>query len=346
MLLKKLTEANAVSGNENSVREIIISEIEKYCTNVKVDKMGNVIAFKQGTEGNHNSIMLSAHMDEVGFIVTGITDKGYINFKPVGSVDDRVLLSKKVTIGDAKVSGVIGLRAVHLQKPEERRQIVKVKDMYIDIGTKNKAEAEKKVQLGDYIAFDSEFISFGDNRIKAKALDDRVGCAVLVEMLKEDFPSDVYACFTVQEEVGLRGAQVAAYNVNPHVAIVVEGTTCSDVPGADEHEYSTVMGEGAAISFMDKSSYADKRLLSFLYELAQKHKVNVQYKRTVSGGNDSGKIQLSGNGTVTCVISVPVRYIHSPVSVMKLDDYESVKSLVKLFLNEVNSFIDNHIMQN
>ncbi|WHH59495.1 M42 family metallopeptidase [Petroclostridium sp. X23] len=337
MLLKKLTEANGLSGNENEVREIILSEIKEYCDHITVDRMGNVIAYKKGKAGNDKKIMLSAHMDEVGLIVSSITDTGFIKFKTVGGIDARILLSKKVLIGADRIPGVIGLKAIHLQSTEERKQAVKVKSMYIDIGARNKEDAEKKVSPGDYIAFDSKYVAFGDGLVKAKALDDRVGCAILIEMLKNRYAFDLYACFTVQEEVGLRGAGVTAYTVKPDIALVVEGTTCSDVPGAEVHEYATKLGDGPAVSIMDRTSYSDKKLARMLYNLAKSNNLKVQYKRTTFGGNDAGKIHLTGEGIPTAAISVPCRYIHSPVSVMSLDDFETCSKIVALFLKELEN---------
>jgi len=335
MLLKTLTEANGVSGNEKKIREIILNEIQGYCDDITVDSIGNVIAFKKGKENNNKKVMLSAHMDEVGLIVTGITDSGFIKFEPVGGIDARILISKKVVIGDKNISGAIGIKAVHLQEPEERKNAVKVKNMYIDIGAKNKEDAEKRVSLGDYIAFDSPYVEFGNNMVKAKALDDRVGCVILIELLKENYVYDFYACFTVQEEVGLRGAKVAAYTVQPDIALVIEGTTCSDVPGAEEYQYATKIGEGPAVSIMDRASYSNKELAMMLYEVGKKNNIKVQFKQTTFGGNDAGVIHLTGIGVPTAAISVPCRYIHSPVSVMKLDDYHGCMQIVKLFLKEL-----------
>ncbi|NLY43867.1 MAG: M42 family metallopeptidase [Clostridiaceae bacterium] len=336
MLLKELTEANGVSGNEKEVRDIILREISGYCEKISIDRMGNIIALRKGTSDNGKKVMLSAHMDEVGLIVTGFTDTGFIKFKPVGGIDPRILVSKKVLVGKQRLPGVIGLKAIHLQEPNERKQAVKIKNMYIDIGAKNKEDAEKKVSLGDYIAFDSCYMPFGNNLVKAKALDDRAGCAILIEMIKERYSFDLYACFTVQEEVGLRGAKVAAYTVQPDMALVVEGTTCSDVPGAKEHEYATTLGDGPAISIMDRTSYSNKELSRLLYSLAKENNIKVQYKKTTLGGNDAGVIHLTGKGIPTATISVPCRYIHSPVSVMSMEDFEGCKKLVKLFLEYIN----------
>ncbi len=332
-MLKKLTEEIGISGNEKKVRDIIKQEISSYCTSVTVDRLGNLIAYKKGTDATiSKKLMLSAHMDEVGLMVTNITDSGFIKFKSVGGIDPRILLSKSVFVGEKKMPGIIGIKAIHLQKPAERKNAVKMADMYIDIGAKSKEEAQQKVSLGDAIGFNSRYTYFGNNFIKAKALDDRVGCAILIEMLKNTYLFDLYACFTVQEEVGLRGSKVCAYNIAPDMALVLEGTTCSDVPGVKEHLHATTMGEGPAISIMDRASYSDKTLSRLLYTLAKDNDIKVQYKRTTFGGNDAGEIHTSREGVPTAVISVPCRYIHSPVSVMQLEDYKNCEKLVQMFL--------------
>jgi putative aminopeptidase FrvX len=331
VLLKELTELNGVSGNEEEVREFIKEKILNFTDEIKVDSIGNLIAFKKGSSSKYK-IMLSAHMDEVGLMVTGYGEGGTLKFKPVGGIDERILLSKSVFVGDKKLQGVIGCKPVHLQERDERTGNIKVKNMYIDIGAERKEEAEKLVQVGEYVSFYSEYTELGDVCVKAKALDDRVGCAVLIEALKKNYSFDLYACFTVQEEVGLRGSEVAAYAVKPDLAIVVEGTTCSDVPGVEKYDYSTLLGGGAALTIMDRTSYADKTLVQYIYDMAKKNNINIQFKQTTTGGNDAGKIQRSCGGVKVVSISVPCRYIHSPVSVMNKDDFDCVKQIVLLAL--------------
>lgn len=331
-LLKKLTEANGVSGNEDEVRNIIREEIMPLVDKVYIDGIGNLIGYKKGKSEDAKKVMLCAHMDEVGFIITSISDNGMLKFKPVGGIDPRILISKRVLIGKDRIPGVLGIKAIHLQEPSERANAVKVDQMYIDIGAKSKEEAEGLVKLGDYASFDSEMVQFGENKIKAKALDDRVGCLALIEALKAEYDDDVYACFTVQEEVGLRGAGVAAYHVQPDIAMVVEGTTCSDVTGVDEHMYSTIMGAGPAITIMDGSSISDRDLIDKLRDIAEDRSIPYQLKKGTTGGNDAGKIHLSREGVATCVVSVPCRYIHSPSSVMDMDDLKNTVELVKEFV--------------
>ena len=335
MILKELTELNGISGSEYNVMEYIKSHIEKYADSINIDSMGNLIAFKKGDTGKYK-VMISAHMDEVGLMVTGYQD-GMLKFKGVGGLDERILPGKRVLVGDKRIPGFIGVKPIHLQEREERGANIKLKSMYIDIGADKKEDAEALAPLGEYVAFYSEYTELGNDTVKAKALDDRVGCAILMELIKEKYDFDLYACFTVQEEVGLRGSEIAAYRIKPHIALVMEGTTCSDVPGVEEHSHSTTLGGGAALTIMDRTSYADKALVDFLYKLAEENNIKVQFKRTTTGGNDAGKIQLTGSGVKVASISVPCRYIHSPVSVMSKKDYESCLKLAKLALERFNN---------
>jgi len=330
-LLKRLTEAHGVSGDEGEIRDILKIESAGLADEVSIDKMGNLIAFKKGTKGG-KKLMLCAHMDEVGLIIHSIADNGTLKFSTVGSIDPRVLISKKVRIGKKKIPGILGLKAIHLQEPEERKTIVKTKQLYIDIGAKSRDEALKIVNIGDYAAFDVEYLPFGQGRIKAKALDDRLGCSVLLDVLKNRYPCDLYACFTVQEEIGTRGAGVAAFNIKPSMALIIEGTTCSDVPGVDEHMRSTKLGKGPAITVMDRTSYSNKDMVNKLIETAKNENIPYQMKESVTGGNDAGAIHVSGEGIKTAVVSVPCRYIHSPNSVADMNDYYSTSRLVEAFL--------------
>lgn len=333
MLLKELTELHGVSGYEDEVRNYIKGKATAWADDMKVDSIGNLIVYKKGKSPKFK-VMLSAHMDEVGLMATGYGENGTIKFKTVGGIDDRILPGKRVVIGNGKIPGIIGVKPVHLQEREDRNYNIKIKNLSIDIGAEKKEEAEKSVPLGEFIAFYSTYLELGKDCIKAKALDDRVGCAALLEALKREYEFDLYACFTVQEEVGLRGSEVAAYTVNPDLALVIEGTTCSDVPGVSKHDYSTRLGAGAALTIMDRTSYPDKNLVNYIYDLAKKNGLNIQFKQTTTGGNDAGKIQRSRSGVKVASISVPCRYIHSPVSVMSKKDFENVQNVLSLVLDE------------
>lgn len=335
--LEKLTQINAVSGNEQAIRGVIKSMIEPYADEITVDTMGNIIALKKGADSNGKKVVLSAHMDEVGFIVSEITDDGYIKFKSVGGIDERIMLAQSVVIGDNAVPGVIGIKAVHLQSPDERQSVIKEKDMYIDIGASDADEAKSKVSLGDYIAFNSPYMETGDF-IKAKALDDRVGCALLCELIKGEYQNDIYFCFCVQEEVGCRGATIVSKRLGADVAVVLESTTASDVPGSEEHQYSSYLGGGPVISVMDRGSYSDKGLNEFITGLAQNNDIKFQYKKSSFGGNDARAYQISSLPCKTAVISLACRYIHSPVSCSLRSDVELMFSLSKLICQNIHRF--------
>ncbi len=336
MLLKRLTEANGVSGNEKEVRQLIIDEIKDYVDDIKVDKIGNVIAFKKGSIDSPR-VMIAAHMDEVGLMVTKIESSGLIRFTPVGGIDQRILVSKTVSIGKDNIPGVIGAKPIHLQEPGERSKALTYKQLYIDIGAKSKEQAEEFVKIGDYIAFDSKYTEFGHNLVKAKALDDRVGCSVLIDLIKSDTKLSFYAVFTVMEEVGLVGAGPAAYHVEPEIGIILEGTTCSDVTDVEPHLHSTKLGNGPAISLMDRTTYFDKNLRELIVETAKENDIPYQFRKTIFGGNDSGRIHIAKEGAKTATISVPCRYIHSPISVMNKDDYTNTSKLLKLVIEKIET---------
>ncbi|TDT60933.1 M42 family metallopeptidase [Fonticella tunisiensis] len=329
MMLKEYTDAFGVSGCEKEIREIIKSKVQEL-GETRVDKLGNLIVHKKG---NGKRVMLAAHMDEVGFIVTKIKDDGRIIFRPVGGIDPRILISKRVVFGRTKTVGVIGSKPIHLQSPSERNSPVDIKELFIDIGATSKDEVQKYVKPGDYATFESQYVDMG-KYIKAKALDDRVGCAVVTEMLKDDFNLDIYGTFTVQEEVGLRGAGVAAFAIEPEIALIFEGTTCADI-AKDEKDYVTTPGEGPAISLMDRTSSANGKLLKRIVEIAEKNNIPYQYRRGKFGGNDAGRIHRTKEGCLTATISVPTRYIHSPISMINKEDYENTINLVKLVLRSL-----------
>lgn len=314
MLLKELCQCSGVSGNEDEVSNLILKNIK--ADRVTVDSMGNIIAFKKGTVGNKH-IMVTAHMDEVGFIISSV-DGDFLRFKTVGGIDAAVLCSKRVLIGG--IEGVIGLRAVHLQKKEEREKTVEQKELYIDIG------GGMEDLIGEYGAFKSDFVEFG-NKIKAKALDDRVGCALLLDLLQNSYPCDITAVFTVQEEVGLRGAKIAAHAVKPDLAIVLEGTTCADVYNTPEHEQVTQQGKGVALTFMDNRMIVNKALLEKIKDIAIEKNILWQYKKTTLGGTDGGAIHTSNEGIPTAILAVPCRYIHSPSCVMDKRDFDAFCAL-------------------
>jgi len=333
--LKDLCALNGVSGNEDEVREYIINRAKKYTDEITTDVMGNVIILKKGAKTPDKKIVLCAHMDEVGIIVTSVTDDGYLRFAKAGGIDNRVMLGKSVLIGKNRVQGVIGCKAIHLVKLKDRETPTEAEDMYIDIGTANREEAEKLVSPGDSGTFDEDIREFGDGYIKAKAIDDRLGCAVLLELIESELPVDCMFAFTVQEEVGLRGANTAAYQTAPDIAIIVEGTTAADLPSVSENKKVCKLGNGPVIPFMDNGAIYNKEIRNKIIEIADKNEIPWQTKTYVAGGTDGAAFQNSRSGVKTIGIAAPIRNLHSPSNVGKLSDMEAVLKLTKLFLEEM-----------
>ncbi len=332
-LLEKLCICDGISGDESSVRSIIINEISDHVDDITVDNLGNIIVFKKGKNRAVNKLMISAHMDEVGLMVTDITTDGYLKFDEVGGIDKRVLIGKQVTIGSGKISGVIGVKPVHLSKGDEASAIPSISDMYIDIGTVSMDEALEYVSYGDSINFVSDF-AYNDYSVRSKALDDRFGCYVLLSLIKSELEYDTYFVFAVQEEVGLRGAKVAAYSVAPEFAIVAETTTAADLPGIEQSHQVCNLGNGAVISVMDRRTIYDKKLVNEAFDAAEVTGAKAQYKRAVAGGNDAGVIHQSRGGVRTLAVSLPCRYLHAPSCIASIEDCESmIKIIIQLAKN-------------
>lgn len=338
MLLRQLSEAFGVSGHETAVRQLIVDAIKDVAHEYRVDALGNLIALKKG-DGTSRKVMVAAHMDEVGLMIVRVEKEGSLRFRPVGGIDPRVLLSKKVLIGDKKVPGVIGVKPIHLLEPRARQQVMPIEEMSIDIGASSKEEADNLVRVGDYAAFDVSFGELGDTlrTVKGKAFDDRAGCAVLIELLRDSYPFDFYAVFTVQEEVGLRGAKVAAYSVAPDLAFALEGTICDDSPKKRDVSPTTVLGAGPAITVMDRSVISDRRLVDLLLATAQQQGIPYQFKQPGMGGTDAGAIHLAREGVPAAVVSVPSRYIHSPVCLLSLNDLDNTIRLMRETLRQVDA---------
>lgn len=335
MLLARLSEASGISGQEGEVRAVIRNEIAPYVDEISVDPIGNLIALKRGRVGK-TKVMLAAHMDEVGLMVVGFESNGLLHVAAAGGVDPRVLVSKTVYVGRDKRPGVIGSKPIHLLKREDMDRATGIDALRVDIGAKNKEDAEKLVNLGDPVVFATKCEPLGDGFMRGKAFDDRVGCCAIIEALKVQRDFDLYGAFTVQEEVGLRGAGVAAYRTKPDLALVLEGTTAHDVSETPAHKVSTVPGKGPAIVPMDRSWMGDKRIIDRLVEVAEKAGIPYQLKRTVTGGTDAGRIGLTREGIPTVVVSMPCRFIHSPVSVINLSDFENYVKLAGLFLDSLD----------
>lgn len=331
-MLKDLCLLNGTSGREETVRNYIIEKIKDKCE-YSVDALGSVIAFKKGKKAPDKKVLVAAHTDEVGFIITDITDDGYLRFAPVGGIDAAVVLGRRVDINGIK--GIVGAKAVHLLSDDEKKNEPAFDKLAIDIGAADKAEAEKAVSLGDCAYFASDYCEFGDGFIKSKALDDRIGCMLMIELINSNLEYDTYFCFNVQEEVGLRGSGCSAYAVKPDVAVILESTTAADIDGVTGGDKCCVLGKGPVVSFMDGRTIYDKQIFDLAFEVAKENNIKIQTKTKIAGGNDAGAIQKSGAGCRVAAVSLPCRYIHSGSSVVKIGDIEETRRFLPLFLSKL-----------
>lgn len=327
-LLKELCLADGISGDEKSVRELIVDKIKDFC-DYRTDNLGNLICFKKSRKTSDKKLMICAHMDEVGLIVTGFNADGTLLFGTVGGIDPSVVIGRQVRVGEKKLFGVVGSTAVHNLSKEQREKSPSIDGMYIDIGAESKEEAEKYVSLGDCVYFSSEFTSLGEKRLKSKAVDDRAGCAMMIEMIRSDLEYDAYFVFNVQEEIGLRGSRVSAFSVDPDFAIVLEATTAADIDGVSGAKRVCELGKGPVVSFMDRSTVYDKELYRLAFDTADSEGIPCQTKTMIAGGNDAGAIHISRGGVRTIAVSVPCRYLHSPSCVIQWSDLDDSLKLVK-----------------
>lgn len=332
-LVKQLCALSGVSSFEDEVRSFLRAQAEPYADEIRIDALGNLIVFKRGSRPTGSRLLLAAHMDEVGLLIRHITDEGYLKFSTVGGIDRRVLIGKRVYVGPGRVSGVIGLKAYHLVSAEEEKKLPRLEEFYIDIGASDREQAEQLVSLGDCAVFAGDCVEFGDGMLKAKALDDRIGCAVMLELLREPLPMDCTFAFTAQEEVGCRGAFGAAFSVRPEIALVLETTTAADLAGVEGHRQVCAPGKGPVIPFMDGASVANRELFTMMRDLAGEHGIPWQTKHYIAGGNDAGPIQRSRDGVRTLVLSAAVRYLHAPHSVASVRDMEHILGLARLFVD-------------
>ena len=340
-LIIALSSIFGPTGCEDRVSAAIKPELEKYCDKVVLDRMGNLIGkLSLGNAQNRKKIMLSAHLDEVGFMIEQINDSGMLLFDTVGGIDDSVMAGKSVLVGNEKflINGVICSKAIHHKLKSERDMAEPYDKLCIDIGISDKSVAESYVSIGDFATFDvpnddSVFFGKDKNMMKCKALDDRMGCAALIEIMrllaskKPEIDLDVYFCFTVREETGYSGAEVVANRIMPDFALVFESTAIGDIPTAPENKRVAEVSRGAVISIADRSTIYDKELIDLAFALSQTENIPLQVKRYLSGGNDAGHIHKSGVGVRSLAISVPTRYLHSPYCVAHYNDYLSAKNI-------------------
>lgn len=328
--LREICSVNGAAGDESRVRAYIKARVP--ADEIITDNLGNLLVFRRGKKAPKNKIMLAAHMDEVGFMITDITDDGFLRFGAVGGIDPRVVLGRGLELANG-VKGVVGTKAIHQQTEEERKKAPDFDELTLDIGASSRAEAERYAARGDYAYFRGDFFSFGDGYIKSKALDDRAGCLIMMDMLNGGLEYDAWFAFTAQEEIGTRGAKAAAFTIAPDISIVLETTTACDISGVSGEKRVCGLGGGAVVSFMDRGTVYDRGLYALAFELAERNGIPAQTKTLVAGGNDSGAIHVSRGGVRTCALSLPCRYLHSPSCVIKESDYGAVKALAEKMLN-------------
>lgn len=333
-MLAELSECIGVSGSENRVRSLIRSAIEHDVDDIVEDAYGNLIAHRG--KRSAAKILLAAHMDEVGFMITGITKDGYLKFQTIGILP-HVLLAKKVIIGEDDIPGVIGHKSVHLTTDDERKKMPAVKSLFIDIGARSRDDAQKMVEIGTHGTFDTRFSQEGDI-IYGKAFDNRIGCYILVRLIKTMACPCLFA-FTTQEEVGLRGARIVAYTAAPRVALAIDTTASGEWPSEDEEDMPRYpeIGKGPVVTITDRSVIADRKLVSLLRNTAKANRIPYQYKKPGIGGTDAGSIHLNREGVRAAVVQTPARYIHSPMSIASMRDINNGIRLIQATVEHIQS---------
>lgn len=339
-LLNKICTTPGAPGFEQKVRELVINEVKDLVDEVEVDNMGNVYAIKRGT--GDKRVMIGAHMDEIGFIVTHIDDNGFIRFHTLGGFDPKTLTAQRVIVhGKKDVIGVMASKPIHVMSPEERNKVAKIKDYFIDTGL-SAEEVKELVNIGDSITREREFIEMG-NCVNGKSLDNRLAVFILIETLKglkdKEVPYDVYGVFTVQEEVGIRGANVSAMRINPDFGFGLDTTIAFDLPGAAQHEMITKLGEGTAIKIMDAGTICDYRMVKFMKQTADKHNIKWQPEILTAGGTDTSGIQrMTEGGSIAGAVSIPTRHLHQVIEMANKDDIQGSIDLLSACLTDIADY--------
>jgi len=336
-LLKRLCEAYGVAGFEDEVRDVVVEELKRLCDEVRVDALGNIIAFKRGTGRKRRRLMLAAHIDEIGFLVTHVDDKGFCRLDPVGGINPQVCLARPVVIfGRKQVRGVIGSKPPHIMKDEERKKAPTTEALFVDtLGLGKKAK--DLIPVGSPVAYEGGYFESGDCCV-GKAMDDRVGVYVMIEALRalKKHRVDVFAVATAQEEVGLRGAMTGAFGIEPDVGVALDTTIAADVPGSQPHQQVTRLGGGVAIKIKDSASISNPKLVRHLQELAEKHRIPWQPEILPRGGTDAGAIQRP-RGVPVVTLSIPTRYVHSPAEVVHKRDVQATVDLLARFIEDAHT---------
>lgn len=346
-LLRTLSNTFGIPGFENEVRDVLSELVEPYVDEIKTDTLGNLIAMRKGSSST--KLMLDAHMDEIGFMISYIEDDGFLRITTVGGWDVRILPSHKMQVrtnSGEKISGVIGTPPPHILSAKDREKPFPINDLFVDIGANSREEVENLgIRIGSPAAISYPFEQLNEKFVCGKALDDRAGCAVILKTLEalkdEELDVTLYLNFAVCEEVGLRGAQTAAYQIEPDIALALEGTVGADVPEIPKARQPTKLGQGGAISVIDRTIIVNPKLIESLTNLAEENGINYQYKVPAPGGTDAGAIHLSKEGVLAGVLAVPCRYIHSPFSILSLEDFENVVKLTTEFVRNGNKILEH-----
>jgi len=338
-LLAQLCEVAGAPGHENRVREIVLKEVKSYVDEISIDNMGNVIALKKGKENKR--VMIGAHMDEIGFIVTHIDDKGFIYFHTLGGFDPKTLTAQRVIIhGNKDVVGVMGTKPIHLMSAADRLKVPTTKDFFIDTGLP-KEKLDKLISVGDSITRERKMIEMGDC-LNCKSLDNRVSVFILIEMfkeMKETPPYDVYGVFTVQEEIGIRGANVSSMQINPDFGFGLDTTIAWDTPGSTKQEQVSALGEGACIKVMDSSTVCDYRMVAYMKEVAKKNNIKTQLEILPAGGTDTSGIQrMNPGGSIAGAVSIPTRHIHQVIEMVDKNDVRASIDLLRYCVESLDSY--------
>jgi putative aminopeptidase FrvX len=337
-LLRELCITPGPPGGEEPIRKIVLREIESLVDQIEIDNMGNVIALKKGK--TDKKVMAAAHMDEIGFIITHIDDDGFARFHTLGGFDPKTLTAQRVIVhGKEDLVGVMGSKPIHLMTPEDRNKAPKITDYFIDFGMPGKRVREL-ISVGDKVTRERDLILVGDT-VCTKSLDNRVSVFILIEVLRklQEAPAhDFYAVFTVQEEVGLRGATTSTHKINPDFGFGLDTTIANDIPASQDHEKITVLGKGTAIKVMDSSVVTDSRMLRFMETVAQRHEIAHQREILTAGGTDTAAIQRSADGAIVGCVSIPTRHIHSVVEMCHQDDIQGSIDLLANCLLELDQF--------
>ncbi|WP_125154909.1 M42 family metallopeptidase [Clostridium rectalis] len=332
MFLETLSNASSPSGYEGNVRRLIKEEIEQFVDEIFIDKVGNLIAHKKGTG---NKVLLTTHMDENGFIITGYNEDGTLKFYPLGDIDKKIVPAKVVLVGINKIPGVIGVKPIHLQGKTERGKIMSLEDCCIDIGSNSKEETKEIVNLGDFVVFDTKCGRFGSNFVKGKALSSRLGCSILIEILMKNYFCDLYVAFNVQKEVGNRGAYISTFNIEPDINIIVDSTSAMDIPNIKEHYVGNKIGFGPVIAIKNKLNIFDTNLSADIVKVAEDKSIIYQIENNKITKNQGEAIQMVNEGTRVASISIPCRYKNTNISVASIEDYNNTAKLIDEYIKTI-----------